>query len=101
MKVALLVTCLVDGMFPQVGKATVSLLERLGLEVDVPLAQTCCGQMHTNTGYGSKALPLVHRYVDVFSSYQAICLSIQLRGFLRRPSAPAPRARCGLPGRGG
>ena len=72
MKVALFVTCLVDGMFPEVGKATVSLLERLGVEVDVPLAQTCCGQMHTNTGYGGKALPLVRRYVDVFSTYQAI-----------------------------
>lgn len=72
MRVALLITCLVDGLVPDVGKATVSLLRRLGVAVEVPLAQTCCGQMHTNTGYGSKALPLVHRYVDVFSAFDAV-----------------------------
>jgi L-lactate dehydrogenase complex protein LldE len=49
-RVALFVTCLVDGLFPDVGKATVALLERLGCTVEVPLAQTCCGQMHINTG---------------------------------------------------
>jgi L-lactate dehydrogenase complex protein LldE len=71
-KVALFVTCLVDGVFPSVGKATVELLERLGVTVEVPLAQTCCGQMHTNTGYGDKALPLVRRYSDVFEPYDAV-----------------------------
>ena len=50
MRVALFVTCLVDGVFPAVGKATVELLERLGVTVEVPLAQSCCGQMHINTG---------------------------------------------------
>jgi Fe-S oxidoreductase len=50
-RVALFVTCLVDGLFPDVGKATVALLERLGCQVEVPRAQTCCGQMHINTGY--------------------------------------------------
>jgi L-lactate dehydrogenase complex protein LldE len=59
-------------MFPSVGRATVELLERLGVQVDVPLAQTCCGQMHTNTGYGEKALPMVRRYADVFAPYDAI-----------------------------
>ena len=72
MRVALFVTCLVDGMFPEVGKATVSLLERLGVQVDVPLTQTCCGQMHTNTGYGGMALPLVQRFADVFAEYDAV-----------------------------
>jgi L-lactate dehydrogenase complex protein LldE len=72
MKVALFVTCLVDGMFPQVGRATVALLERLGVQVEVPLAQTCCGQMHTNTGYGSHAVPLVRRFADVFDGYDAV-----------------------------
>ncbi|MDQ1681145.1 MAG: L-lactate dehydrogenase complex protein LldE, partial [Frankiaceae bacterium] len=51
MKVALFVTCLADGLFPEVGKATVALLERLGCTVEFPAAQTCCGQMHWNTGY--------------------------------------------------
>jgi L-lactate dehydrogenase complex protein LldE len=72
MRVALFVTCLVDGMFPEVGKATVTLLERLGVRVEVPTAQTCCGQMHTNTGYGELARPLVQQYVDAFAGYDAI-----------------------------
>ena len=72
MRVALFVTCLVDGMFPEVGRATVGLLERLGVRVEVPLAQTCCGQMHTNTGYGGQALPMVQRYAEVFAGYDAV-----------------------------
>jgi L-lactate dehydrogenase complex protein LldE len=72
MRVALFVTCLVDGMFPDVGKATVAVLERLGVQVDVPMAQTCCGQMHTNTGYAGQALPLVERYADAFAEYDAV-----------------------------
>ena len=72
MKVALFVTCLVDGLYPSVGKATVTLLERLGVTVEVPLAQTCCGQMHTNTGYGSKAVPLVHAYAKAFAGYDYV-----------------------------
>jgi L-lactate dehydrogenase complex protein LldE len=59
-------------MFPSVGKATVELLERLGIHVEVPLAQTCCGQMHTNTGYGAMAVPMVRRYADVFEPYDAV-----------------------------
>ncbi len=71
-RIALFVTCLVDSLFPDVGKATVRLLERLGHTVDVPLAQTCCGQMHINTGYGRMAGPLVRRYADVFGAYDAV-----------------------------
>jgi L-lactate dehydrogenase complex protein LldE len=71
-KVALFVTCLVDGLFPEVGKATVTLLERLGVQVDVPLAQTCCGQMHTNSGYPRLAVPLVRSYADAFAAYDAV-----------------------------
>lgn len=48
MRVALFVTCLVDAIVPDLAKATVRLMERLG--VRVPLQQTCCGQLHTNTG---------------------------------------------------
>ncbi|MFL5904558.1 MAG: heterodisulfide reductase-related iron-sulfur binding cluster, partial [Solirubrobacteraceae bacterium] len=50
MRAALLVTCLVDSLFPQAGIATVRLLERLGCEVEFPSDQTCCGQMHRNSG---------------------------------------------------
>jgi L-lactate dehydrogenase complex protein LldE len=72
MRVALFVTCLADAMFPEVGKATVRVLERLGQVVEFPAEQTCCGQMHVNTGYQKQALPLVERFVEVFSSYDAI-----------------------------
>jgi L-lactate dehydrogenase complex protein LldE len=72
MRIALFVTCLADTLFPDVGKATVRLLERLGHQVAFPLAQTCCGQMHVNTGYLRDALPLVRRYVEVFGEYEVI-----------------------------
>jgi L-lactate dehydrogenase complex protein LldE len=75
MRIALFVTCLADTLFPDVGKATVTLLERLGHEVEFPEAQTCCGQMHVNTGYQRDALPLVRRYVEVFErGYDAIVM---------------------------
>src|SRR5438034_7877149 len=72
MRVALFVTCLADTLYPDVGKATVRLLERLGHQVEFPLAQTCCGQMHVNTGYLRDALPLVRRYAEVFGGYEAV-----------------------------
>ena len=72
MRIALFVTCLADTLFPEVGQATVGLLERLGHQVEFPEAQTCCGQMHVNTGYTADALPLVRRYVEVFEPFEAI-----------------------------
>jgi L-lactate dehydrogenase complex protein LldE len=72
MRIAVFATCLVDGLFPEVGKATIGLLRRLGHDVDLPLEQTCCGQMHVNTGYPREALPLVRRYVDTFAGYDAV-----------------------------
>jgi L-lactate dehydrogenase complex protein LldE len=71
-RIALFVTCLADTLFPDVGRATVRLLERLGHQVEFPQAQTCCGQMHVNTGYLRDALPLVRRYTEVFAGYEAI-----------------------------
>jgi len=67
----LFVTCLGDVLFPDVGKATVTVLERLGHDVDFPAAQTCCGQMHTNTGYQRDAVGLVRHHVDVFEAVLA------------------------------
>ncbi len=72
MRIALFVTCLADTLFPDVGRATVRLLERLGHQVEFPQAQTCCGQMHVNTGYLRDALPLVRRYTEIFAGYEAI-----------------------------
>ncbi|MEV6344005.1 (Fe-S)-binding protein [Actinoplanes sp. NPDC051851] len=72
MRIALFATCLADTVFPAAAKATVLLLERLGHEVVFPFEQTCCGQMHVNTGYQKEALPLVKRYVNTFSGYDVI-----------------------------
>jgi L-lactate dehydrogenase complex protein LldE len=72
MRVALFITCLADALFPDVGRATVRVLERLGHEVVFPEGQTCCGQMHINTGYQREALPLVRRHVRTFAGYDAI-----------------------------
>lgn len=72
MRIGLFITCLVDGLFPDVGKATVTLLERLGHTVDVPLDQTCCGQMHLNTGYTREARPMVRGFADAFEGYDAV-----------------------------
>ena len=72
MRIALFVTCLADTMFPAVARATVTLLERLGHEVVFPEAQTCCGQMHVNTGYQREALPVVQHHVTVFEPYEVI-----------------------------
>jgi hypothetical protein len=55
-RIALFATCLADTLFPEVAKATVTVLERLGHQVEFPAAQTCCGQMHVNTGYQREAL---------------------------------------------
>ncbi|MDQ3303988.1 MAG: (Fe-S)-binding protein [Actinomycetota bacterium] len=72
MRVALFITCFNDTLFPETGRATVEVLERLGIEVDFPLSQTCCGQMHFNTGYQREAIPLVRRFVEIFKSYEAV-----------------------------
>jgi L-lactate dehydrogenase complex protein LldE len=69
-RVALFATCLIDALFPDAGRATVALLERLGQPVEFPLEQTCCGQMHANSGYFE--VHLVRRYVDVFAPYDAV-----------------------------
>jgi L-lactate dehydrogenase complex protein LldE len=73
-RVALFITCVNDTLFPEAGRATVEVLERLGHTVDFPEEQTCCGQMHANSGYGDEALPLVARFVRVFASerYDAV-----------------------------
>ena len=72
MQVALFITCFNDTAFPETGKAVVEVLERLGHEVAFPFEQTCCGQMHFNTGYQRECLPLVERFAQTFGPYEAI-----------------------------
>lgn len=66
MRIALFVACFNDAMFPGTGQAVVTLLERLGHEVTFTPAQTCCGQMHWNTGYQREAAGLARRFTEVF-----------------------------------
>jgi L-lactate dehydrogenase complex protein LldE len=71
-RVALFVTCFNDTLFPATGRAVVELLERLGCEVDFPQEQTCCGQIHANSGYQLEAIPLARRFVRVFGDADAV-----------------------------
>jgi L-lactate dehydrogenase complex protein LldE len=65
-RIALFVTCIGETLFPEAARATVEVLERLGHEVVFPEGQTCCGQMHLNTGYARGAAGLVRHHVEVF-----------------------------------
>ncbi|MEI7760615.1 MAG: (Fe-S)-binding protein [Thermoleophilia bacterium] len=71
-RVALFVTCLADTLFPEVGRATVTVLERLGIEVVFLPEQTCCGQMHGNSGYPGEATALARRFVEIFDGFDAV-----------------------------
>jgi L-lactate dehydrogenase complex protein LldE len=71
-RVALFATCLTDTFFPDTARAVVRLLERLGCAVDFPAAQTCCGQMHYNTGYRAQATTLAKRHAKAFAGYDAV-----------------------------
>jgi L-lactate dehydrogenase complex protein LldE len=72
MRVSLLITCLGDALFPEVGVATVRLLRRLGVAVDFPTAQTCCGQPHFNSGYHGDARDLARHLIDVFTGAEKV-----------------------------
>jgi L-lactate dehydrogenase complex protein LldE len=72
MTVDLFVTCLNDVLFPRTGQAVVRLLERLGHQVKFNAEQTCCGQMHFNTGYQQDALPIIRRFIQTFRDSEAV-----------------------------
>ena len=72
MRVALMVTCVNDAMFPDTGKAVVRLLRRLGVDVDFPTGQTCCAQPMVNTGYLDEAVPVVRTFTQAFDGYDAV-----------------------------
>lgn len=72
--VALLVTCLVDQLMPEVGVATVKVLRRAGYQVDFPAEQTCCGQPFFNSGFRKQAASLAKRTVEIFEDFDAVVL---------------------------
>jgi len=98
MKVGLFIPCYVEQLYPNVGIATVEVLERLGVEADYPEAQTCCGQPMMNAGCGEMAQPLARRFVDVFGGYDHVvcpsgsCVAMvrsQYRGLIGDGVSPA------------
>lgn len=72
MRIALFITCLTDTLFPATGKAVTALLERLGHQVAFPSGQSCCGQMHFNTGYRRETVPIVRGFAEAFGGFDAI-----------------------------
>ncbi len=97
-KVALMVTCVNDAMFPDTGKAVVRLLRRLGVDVEFPAAQTCCAQPMVNTGYLDEAVPAVRTFVEAFAGYDAVVTpSGSCAGSARHQHAMVAR-RAGDPG---
>jgi L-lactate dehydrogenase complex protein LldE len=72
MTVALFVPCYIDQCYPGVGLAAVDVLERHGVDVDYPEAQTCCGQPMANSGCGDAALPLIERFARIFDGYDHV-----------------------------
>ena len=93
-----MVTCINDAMFPDTGKAVVRLLRRLGVDVDFPAGQACCGQPMVNTGYLDEAVPVVRNFVDAFAGYDAVVTpSGSCAGSARHQHAIVAR-RAGDPG---
>jgi L-lactate dehydrogenase complex protein LldE len=83
-RVSLFITCFNDTLFPQTGRAVVRLLERLGCDVDFPLEQTCCGQLHMNSGYAREGAALAQRFERVFAGAEhVVCPSASCAGMLR------------------
>jgi len=72
MRASLFVTRFNDTLFPDTGRAVVRLLERLGCEVDFPLEQTYCGQMHLNSGCAREGTALARRFARVIDSAEAV-----------------------------
>jgi L-lactate dehydrogenase complex protein LldE len=76
MRVGLFIPCYVDQLYPDVGMATVEVLESFGVDVEYPEQQTCCGQPMSNTGCSEQARPLAERFLRIFARYeQVVCPS--------------------------
>ena len=74
LRISLFITCYNDTLFPKTGQAVVTVLERLGHTVDFREAQTCCGQMHYNSGYHAQAFPLMEKFLADFRESSVICV---------------------------
>ncbi|MFC9501087.1 (Fe-S)-binding protein [Streptomyces sp. NPDC056982] len=100
MRVALFLTCVNDTLYPDTGRAVVKLLTRLGVDIDFPMGQTCCGQAHYNTGYRHEAEPLARKFSDVFGEYDGIVTPSGSCGAMVRELYPRMGERARAEGRG-
>jgi len=92
--VGLFIPCYIDQLYPKVGLATLELLERLGVEVDFPPAQTCCGQPMANTGCSEEARTLANKFFEVFRGYDyVVCPSGSCVAMVRRHYGDFSRGR--------
>ncbi|MFF3008522.1 (Fe-S)-binding protein [Kitasatospora sp. NPDC057940] len=101
MRVALFATCVNDALFPATAVATVRLLERLGVTVDFPAGQTCCGQPQYNTGYRRACEPLLRRTARAFAGYEHVVTPSGSCVAMVRDNYPRIGARAAADGRGG
>ncbi len=84
MKVGLFIPCYVDAVFPEVGVATYKLLRHLGVDVEYPLDQTCCGQPMANAGFESQAVPLAKKFEEKFKGFDYVVTpSVSCTAFIR------------------
>jgi len=74
MRASLFITCYNDTLFPETGRAVVRLLERLGVELDFLPQQTCCGQMHANTGFRAEAFSQAKRMVRLYQDVENLVI---------------------------
>lgn len=74
MRASLFITCYNDTLFPETGRAVVTVLERLGVGVDFNPQQTCCGQMHANTGFRTEAFSLARRFIGLYRDAEAVVI---------------------------
>jgi L-lactate dehydrogenase complex protein LldE len=74
MRASLFITCYNDTLFPETGRAAVSLLERLGVTLDFHPKQTCCGQMHANTGFRGEAFSQAKRFVRLYPDAENVVI---------------------------
>ncbi len=72
MKIGLFIPCYINQFYPQVGIATLEILERLNIEVAYPLNQTCCGQPMANSGFEKKSIKTYKLFVKNFRSFDYI-----------------------------
>ena len=72
MRASLFITCYNDTLFPETGRAVVRLLERLGVELEFRAEQTCCGQMHANTGFRGEAFSQAKRLVQLYRDAETV-----------------------------